>query len=287
MKKHFIKHLFSVILAFTILITFVPFNAFALFNDTSLHTSNSFNLDKKVFILEEDITKRGEFEKHYICSDGAYIVTTYSEAIHYNDENGNWKDINNSLSFDNTKNVYTTNNKNFNASFADSANNNNLITLTYNDYDIEWQILTDKVIKESIYQKAFLNSQSKPEIISDKYSNTEVSDSKRYVDSSDSFYLSETSSKIIYNNIFGDLDKISLNYTIFQNKVEEDIIINSKCLSNEFIMNMKIGELIAVLNEDNSVSLVNNKGVKIFNISTPYMIDTAGDLLNNIDVIID
>ncbi len=41
-------------------------------------------------ILYEDETKRGEFEKHYICSDGSYVAATYPEQVCYLDEDGIW-----------------------------------------------------------------------------------------------------------------------------------------------------------------------------------------------------
>lgn len=73
--------------------------------------------EKDVYILSEDTTKRGEFEKHYLCSDGTFVAVTYAEAVHYRDDNGEWTDIDNSLSANETIGAYEAQNGDYKVSF--------------------------------------------------------------------------------------------------------------------------------------------------------------------------
>lgn len=95
MKKY--KSLTKIIATFmAFIITFVamPTQAIALYVDDSdileesVVAENDSEVEQaEVFIVEEDTSKRGQFEKHYLCSDGTYVSVTYPEAIHYLDNN--------------------------------------------------------------------------------------------------------------------------------------------------------------------------------------------------------
>ncbi|HAY63163.1 MAG TPA: hypothetical protein DCX90_06075, partial [Ruminococcaceae bacterium] len=51
------------------------------------------NTSDEVYIIDEDVTKRGEFEKHFLCSDGTYRAVTYAEPVHhYDSATGTWQD---------------------------------------------------------------------------------------------------------------------------------------------------------------------------------------------------
>lgn len=51
----------------------------------------------EVTVCCEYVAKRGEFEKHYLLSDGSFVAVSYPEAIHYRNADGEWEDIDNSL----------------------------------------------------------------------------------------------------------------------------------------------------------------------------------------------
>ena len=80
-------------MAFIIALASAPIQAIALgienmeqIEENEIDTG--YEIDKDVFLVEEDLSKRGQFEKHYLCSDGTYVSVTYPEAIHYLDDNG-------------------------------------------------------------------------------------------------------------------------------------------------------------------------------------------------------
>ena len=133
MKKYrFLKGL-ALILVAVMLFSCLPLTATASTMDNSTETEteqsqsqNNYNdmievpleeSTEDIYILAEDTSKRGEFEKHYLCSDGRFVAVTYPEAVHYQDESGEWSDIDNSLSLNSAKGVYEAENGDFKISF--------------------------------------------------------------------------------------------------------------------------------------------------------------------------
>lgn len=53
--------------------------------------------DKEAYVLYEVDDLREESEKHFRMSDGTYIAVSYGEAVHYQDADGNWQEIDNTL----------------------------------------------------------------------------------------------------------------------------------------------------------------------------------------------
>ena len=80
------------------------------------------------YITVEDESKRGVFEKHYVLSDGSFVALSYAEAIHYLDDDGVWKEVDNELTYDNNTMRYSTANENFKVSLAENATSQNLIS---------------------------------------------------------------------------------------------------------------------------------------------------------------
>lgn len=48
-------------------------------------------------VLFEDISLREESAKHFRLSDGTYVAAQYNYPVHFEDENGDWQDIDNAL----------------------------------------------------------------------------------------------------------------------------------------------------------------------------------------------
>ena len=56
-------------------------------------------------IVGEVETERDESVKHYRLSDGSFVATQYAEPVHYKAADGQWRDIDNTLTLDGE--VYT------------------------------------------------------------------------------------------------------------------------------------------------------------------------------------
>ena len=89
-------------------------------------------------ILAEDVSKRDEFEKHYIRSDGTYVAVTYDNAVHYKDENGVWQDVDNKVIYNAKSGKYVTSTPTFNAEFRAAGTKDSLVTLKNGESSIAW-----------------------------------------------------------------------------------------------------------------------------------------------------
>ena len=89
-KKLLVKRIFSIIVAIALLISAVP---------VSLAVQNLLVEETTAKIVWEVTELREESVKRFLCEDGSYIAATYSAPVHYK-ENGEWKEIDNSLSLD-------------------------------------------------------------------------------------------------------------------------------------------------------------------------------------------
>ena len=77
---------------------------------------------EEITIVREETDRRTANEKHYLCSDGSMMAVAYSGDIHYQDENGKYQIIDNTLSYNAAKGQYrSTGNPNFRVAFASSA----------------------------------------------------------------------------------------------------------------------------------------------------------------------
>lgn len=109
----FLKRSLSTILVFALLINLLPLNVLALdvpnsissepsrseiISDTPITIDTSVTGDQEVSVevIGEDISKRNEFYKEFILSNGLRLATIYPDAIHY-EEDGQWKEIDNTL----------------------------------------------------------------------------------------------------------------------------------------------------------------------------------------------
>ena len=296
MKKRKVLRVISVILAFVILLLNIPASAFSVETEMAVTSNNSeepdnYATDDEIFILEEDTSKRGRFEKHYLCSDGSYFSVTYPESVHYLTVDNQWEDIDLTPEYDTATGKYIKSSGAFGYSFGESASNTNLVDIHSGEYTISWGLEIATEAKENGSESVSHDTPEdketilpvscvKAEISKERYSDN--NSGKRYITDSKAFVLSDTSTKIKYSNYTEDCS-ISLEYTVYQDKIEEDIIINEKD-AESFSMSMNIGNLVPVVNTDGSVFLTDEEGTVIFRIGIPYMVDSAFEVCRDISV---
>lgn len=250
--------------------------------------------NSEVYIIQEDTTKRGEFEKHYICSDGTYVVTTYAEAIHYKDDNGKWVDVDN-RPMETTEGKYTTRNGDFGISVPSSAGDGHLMRMDKGEHSLSWTLSANKKAgtikmdsnvstmaqKPVQSQKMQVGTTKRPEII---ISNSEQPhENHKVLRDEATFDLPNVSSKVRYDDLFGTGEGISVVYTTYRNKIEEDIYIEKPTDITSFSMEVAAPELTARLNSDNSVDFLDNDGKVCYHVGIPYMMDADFAVLNDIE----
>ena len=123
------QRVLSFVLAVILLILSFPLQSMAEFlaktesyGENTAEGKDVESTEEAVYIVAEDRSKRGEFEKHYYLSDGSFTAVTYTEAVHYLDENGEWQDIDYSLSLNENSGAYESENGDFKVAFSAVAN---------------------------------------------------------------------------------------------------------------------------------------------------------------------
>ena len=100
-------------------------------SDEMVIPSTTESEDSDVVIMGELVEKRESNIKHYRLSDGSITAAVYPQEVHYQDENGQFVDINNSLvdDTDGTDKVLATQENEFQVKFMKKSNKNKLYTL--------------------------------------------------------------------------------------------------------------------------------------------------------------
>ena len=108
--------LLSLLLCLAMLMALLPTSGLPV-----LGTAEETDISNEVYIVDEDITKRGEYEKHFLCSDGTYRAVTYAEPVHYYDSStGTWQDNDVALTLNAASTRYEAQSGSFAVSFAKS-----------------------------------------------------------------------------------------------------------------------------------------------------------------------
>ena len=235
-------------------------------------------------IVEEDVSKRGEYEKHFICEDGSYIAATYPYQVHEKNETGEWVDIDNSLALENNRieNQSEVNRVSFAPKTAESSR---IARLEKDGHALEWS-LTGTIMKPTAQVRAAgfvgplpaftaeeteLNSaaeaaiEPEEEAVAKPLTVEEANEEK--------MRLEKLTSSVLYEDAMGE--GIDVRYTVIPGKVKEDIILNQPSGFRSYTMHVDANGLTAVKLDDNSVEFRNESSETIFTVSTPYMFDAA------------
>ena len=172
------------------------------------------NVEKKedAKILSEITEKRDRAEKHFLMSDGTFMVARYPQPVHYQNSEGEWLDYDNTLSevdatteqisLFGTEEIFSTNNQVENVVFAKKSNSNTLVSYEAKDCPISFN-----------YQSA-------------KKSNIKTVEKKEKLEGNDAFLsLPNLTREVIYENVF---DKVDLQYFVGTNGLKENIILKEK-----------------------------------------------------------
>lgn len=231
-------------------------------------------------ISAEDISRRGDFEKHYLLSDGSFAAVSYAEAVHYRDSNGEWAEVDNTLTRNASSGRITNSYGGFGVSFADSAAANaadGTVSISYGGDTLSWTLSTDSGTSSAV-QAGF-----SAQIIGAGEASAHAA-AGRSVSDAEAFTSAKLSGRVSYTGLLAANPEIAVNYTVFHNKIEEDIILTSPTDARVFTLDVKCGTLSARVEEDNSVVFLSEQGEVCFRIGIPYMEDAAGEVLNDIAV---
>ena len=271
-KLRFIGIFLSVILS----VSSVPLYAFA---SGTYDTGGA--AAEEVTVSCEYVAKRGEFEKHYLLSDGSFVAVSYPEAIHYRNADGEWEDIDSNLHAEaSSSRIVTGDCGTFAASFSTGRRAGRLVSLSNREFSLSWSLSGDgeRMVSSSPVLAASSSSVMQARAkISDSITGKPVSDSE-------TFALRGASGSVGYSALFADAPEISAEYTVYRNKIEEDIYINSPTDLRSLRMEFDTAGLTAEVRDDGSVEFLDENGEMRFRIGIPYMEDAANEILTDIHV---
>lgn len=233
--------------------------------------------------INEAISMRSKYEKHFENSDGSFSAFIDTSPIHYF-ENGEWSEIDNTII--KSKNGFYTNSKNSmnvilspNASInrLDELDDSHMFTLDYDKYSISWDLVNidnDDLVSVSNYSPIEL-SETEPYTIEsgDKLINSAINNSN----------IVKTSS-VWYKSIYDGCD---INIEIRPDSIKDNTVINSReAANNSFNYYIEANGLAAKICDDNSIEYTDEEGTVIFNMPAPFMYESSNDdnLCYNIDV---
>lgn len=286
-KKLFFKRTISIIITITLLFSAIPM---------SLAVQNLLAEETTAKIVREVIELREESAKHFLCEDGSYIAATYSAPVHYQ-ENGEWKEIDNSLSLDRTvlsnsgKPTYTTKAGGLSVSIPQDFSDEQKITTRHKGYEIGFGVnanQSDVSVKASASVVELETLSSNTEIA--KLNTVKSINNASALDSNDiEVYNAEIitvdnqSSAVTFKEILPDTD---FEYIVTTNSIKENIVVYEPQSEYTYIFDMSFDGLTPTVNPDNSISLTEpgNPNEIVFFIETPYMYDSNSEESTEIEM---
>ena len=233
-------------------------------------SSIAYALENRYETLNEVVELRDENTKHFENPDGSYTAIMYNNAVHRKDSNGNWQDIDNTMSETEIKNkqAYITSDGRIAFAKKIKQDENEIYTLSENGYRITVSFANEN-IKSSNARLSNHASKYTPSGRDDL--DTQFKKVKQI----------DNNTTLLYKNTLKGID---LEYVLSSNNVKENIIV--KRLQDEYSYTFiySLENLVATLNEDGSVSLFDSEsGEERYLIPVPYMYDANGNLSYDVE----
>lgn len=241
-------------------------------------------------IVSEVTEMREESVKYFLCDDGSYIAATYAAPVHYN-ENGVWKEIDNTLtpSSKSGETVYSTKGG-LNVTVPSELGSGKRFTATNGGYTISFGV---KSIDNSLSAQAkVVETDALPSVVK-MNSTAEISDEKVTASSMAQKVETLTEKQKVekFNNEQMTVDKQSgavvykgfnqqsdLEYIVTSNSLKENIVVYKPQAEYVYSFDLDSDGLIPVEQANGSIILVESEASQeaVFTLDAPYMYDANG-----------
>ena len=249
-EKNLWLRVLSMILTLALLISCVPNQVYAMAGEAladllergeTVETIETPNNSKRG--VYEVVERREANVKHFALEDGSYTAVMYNSAVHTQDAEGNWQDIDNRLAASGSE--FSTSNARI--KFAKKiTGNENLFTLHDGDRKITMSL--NNAVKKTT--GAVTNHMTEFD--------SEATQLQKLMT------LDNLSSEILYADI---LDGVDLQYVITGTNIKENIIIKEEKENYSFAFTLKLNNMEARLQEDNSITIYDSRTGKRYILS--------------------
>lgn len=236
-------------------------------------------------ILSEVEEEREEDSKTFYMSDGSFMVAQYDVPIHYEDEEGEWQEIDRTLELEteegaamtaeavhledaeedaqeiseeieNQEEVYTTTERTGEeekTKFASTITAGKTVTIQNETYPLSWGIQSTEPVEATLQ---------------------EVQTAKAN-DAEEELLAADINSQVVnYPDIFPNVDA---QYQVQATGIKENIILKQKEAKHAFTILYEIGGLVPEQIDDQTIVLTDGNEV-IYQICAPYMQDASGSI---------
>lgn len=241
-------------------------------------------------IVGEVTEMREESVKYFLCDDGSYIAATYAAPVHYN-ENGVWKEIDNTLtpSSKSGETVYSTKGG-LNVTVPSDLGSGKRFTATNGSYTISFGV---KSIDNSLSAQAkVVETDALPSVVK-MNSTADISDEKVTASSmaqkvetltekqkvekfnNEQMTVDKQSAAVVYKGFNQQSD---LEYIVTSNSLKENIVVYKPQDEYVYSFDLDSDGLIPVEQPNGSIILVESEASQeaVFTLDAPYMYDANG-----------
>ena len=197
------------------------------------------------YVIGEDVSRRGENEKHFLMSDGSSVAALYETDVHYRDETGAFQEIDNS--FESAGDEYQTKEGKQKVKLAKKASAKKLVTIHTDGYKISWGFADAAKSRAEV--------QPMEENLID-----------------DPFAVKNLTGEMRYSDVF---DGVDLRYLVTPEGVKEDIVLKDRSARRSFSVYYDVGQLTARQKDSRTVELLAGETV-VYEIIAPVMTDANG-----------
>ena len=273
----------------------------SLFDKVDLeNVADTTKYEETAYIVGEDESLRKENEKHFHLSDGSYIAAVYPEAVHYL-EDGEWEEIDNTLSL--TEDGYVNAENDFNVTFSADNSSSDLYTLTDGEHSVKFILRTNNENDSTLYslrmssdrnitlhkaeeqsiayfdvksvtESVDIFKKNNPDATEEQIEEVVIAQNEENMRQRD-FLLQpkKLTSSLNYADIIGTVD---IEYIVTPSAVKENIILETVNDGKvfEFIIDT---DLVPVMNNDGTIDLMDGEDI-VFSMPAPYMYDANGEM---------
>ena len=248
---------------------------------------------EEITILGEITERRTENIKEYLLSNGNTLAAVYGDSVHYQ-ENGEWKDIDNTLIAKNGTYVNTAGA--WDVSFPQTLNSNNRISITKDGYTLSFGMagrLTQG--SEAVVAKAGQNVLHTTELgtvptITISAANASLAQIQQldFVQAKTEAQHPELvrdklTSRLSYSQVYADTDVV---YDLDSNRVKESVILSRyDATLRGYRYTLQTGSMIPVLGTDGHIDFYDPQQEEIIlTMPAPFLVDANSEYNWEVDV---
>lgn len=306
-----IRQFLSIVLVLVLVVNILPLNAFAsdemdvgdaaqdnTSNDiSSIGTASESNAlevyTEAAEVVEEDLSKRGEFYKEFLLSNGMRLAAIYPTSIHY-EEDGQWKEIDNTLTamVVNGQPAYSNTAGLWQVRFPQQLTGSNAISITKNGYTLSFGMAGEirsagDLAVASMGLTAEANLSNSFTLRTAEASVAQIQqmdiDSIKAATEFEETVPDKLYSKLMYPTVYENTNVI---YDLCGNQLKESIVLQAyDAALRGYRYELNTGGLVPVLNDDRSIHLcdpVTNDIV--MSMPAPFMLDANQEFCDDVEV---